>query len=85
MTLATCDGRSSLARGDKLPLGMWRRSVRVSSFAIALVVAGIAGIILGIVGAHTGNPTIGEQKWYWLVAAISVLPLVVGFFLFRSS
>jgi hypothetical protein len=43
-------------------------------FGIALIVAGIAGIILGIVGAHTGNPTIGEQKWYWLVTAISLLP-----------
>jgi hypothetical protein len=64
---------------------MWRRSVRASSFGIALIVAGIAGIILGIVGAHTGNPTIGEQKWYWLVTAISLLPVVVGFLLFRSS
>jgi hypothetical protein len=59
--------------------------VRASSFGIALIVAGIAGIILGIVGAHTGNPTVGEQKWYWLVTAISVVPLVVGFSLFRSS
>jgi hypothetical protein len=43
------------------------------------------GIILGIVGAHTGNPTIDEQEWYWLVTAISLLPLVVGFLLFRGS
>jgi hypothetical protein len=58
--------------------------VRASSFGIALIVAGIAGIILGIGGAHAGNPTVGEQKWYWLVTAISVLPLLVGCLLFRS-
>ena len=50
--------------------------MRASSFGIALITAGIDGIILGIVGAHTGNPTVGEQKWYWLVTAISSLPFV---------
>jgi hypothetical protein len=64
---------------------MRRRGVRPSSFGLALIVAGIAGVILGLVGAHTGNPTIGEQKWYWLVTAISLLPLLVGFWLFRRS
>ena len=59
--------------------------MRASSFGLALIAAGIAGIILGLVGAHTGNPTVGEQKWYWLVTAISLLPLVVGVLLFRSS
>jgi hypothetical protein len=62
-----------------------RDRVRASSFGIALIAAGVAGIILGLVGAHTGDPTVGEQKWYWLVTAISLLPLVVGFLLFRSS
>jgi hypothetical protein len=56
-----------------------------SSFGIALIAAGVAGIILGLVGAHTGNPTVGEQKWYWLVTAISLLPLLVGIWLFRRS
>jgi hypothetical protein len=59
--------------------------VRASSFGIAPIAAGIAGIILGLVGAHTGNPTVGEQKWYWLVTAISLLPLLVGIWLFRRS
>jgi hypothetical protein len=65
--------------------GRGRHSVRASSFGIALIAAGIAGIILGLVGVHTGNPTVGEQKWYWLVSAISLLPLLIGFSLFRSS
>jgi hypothetical protein len=59
--------------------------VRASSFGIALIAAGVAGMILGLVGAHIGNPTVGEQKWYWLTTAISLLPLVVGLFLFRRS
>jgi hypothetical protein len=59
--------------------------VRASSFGLALIAAGIAGVILGIVGAHTGNPTTGEQEWYWLAIAISLVPLVVGFLLFRRS
>jgi len=59
--------------------------VRASSFGIALITAGIDGIILGIVGAHTGNPTVGEQRWYWLVCGISLLPLLIGFLLCRSS
>ena len=42
--------------------------VRPSSFSVALIAAGVGGIILGLVGAHTGNPTVGEQKWYWLVS-----------------
>ena len=46
---------------------------------------GVAGIILGLIGVHTGNPTVGEQKWYWLVTAISLLPLLVGFLLFHGS
>ncbi len=59
--------------------------VRPSSFSVALIAAGVGGIILGLVGAHTGNPTVGEQKWYWLVSGISLLPLLVGFWLFRGS
>jgi hypothetical protein len=59
--------------------------VRASSFGIALIAAGVAGIILGLVGAHTGDPTVGEQKWYWLVTAISLLPLLVRIWLFRRS
>jgi hypothetical protein len=59
--------------------------VRASSFGIALIAAGVAGIILGLVEAHTGDPTVGEQKWYWLVTAISLLPLLVRIWLFRRS
>jgi hypothetical protein len=59
--------------------------MRASAFGIALIAAGVAGIIIGLVGALTGSPTVGEQKWYWLTTAISLLPLFVGFWLFRGS
>jgi len=39
---------------------MRRRNVRASSFGIALIAAGVAGMILGLVGAHIGNTTVGE-------------------------
>ncbi len=57
--------------------------MRASSFGIALIAAGVAGIILGFVGAYTGNPTVGEQSWYWLLTAISLLPLLIGVWLLR--
>jgi hypothetical protein len=57
--------------------------VCASSFGIAFIAAGVAGMIIGLVGAHTGNPTVGEQKWYWLLTAISLMPLLIGVWLFR--
>jgi hypothetical protein len=57
--------------------------MRASAFGIALIAAGVAGITIGLLGVLTGNPTLGEQKWYWLTTAISLLPLVIGFWLFR--
>jgi hypothetical protein len=57
--------------------------MRTSAFGIALVAAGVAGIIIGLLGALTGNPTVGEQRWYWLTTAIALLPLFMGFWLFR--
>jgi hypothetical protein len=53
--------------------------MRASAFGVALVAAGAAGMIIGLLGALTGNPTVGEQKWYWLTTAIALLPLGVGF------
>ena len=50
--------------------------MRASAFGVALVAAGVAGMIIGLL---TGNPTVGEQKWYWLTTAIALLPLGVGF------
>jgi hypothetical protein len=59
--------------------------MRASAFGIALVAAGVVGIIIGLVGALAGNPTVGEQKWYWLTTAIALLPLFIGFWLIRRS
>jgi hypothetical protein len=58
--------------------------MRASAFGVALITAGVAGIIIGLLGALTGNPTVGEQKWYWLTTAIALLPLFMGVWLFRG-
>jgi hypothetical protein len=64
--------------------GRLRTLMRASALDIALIAAGVAGIIIGLLGALTGNPTVGEQKWYWLTTAIALLPLFLGSWFVRG-